>query len=394
MTDSGPKTGFFAVLRRELRRAASRPIYLLVTLVLPLLSFGLLGAMMWEGVPHKLPIAVCNLDESMLSHKLVRMLDASASMRVAHRVTTPEEGHRLMNCGEAYGLIVLPRDMQRDLYRGLTPHVLLYYNNQYLACGGIVSRDAVTVISTFSAGINLNSRLKRGESSVAAMNHMIPIRVDTHVLFNPYVNYAYYLITTLLPSMLQLFILVATTFAIGIELKEGTAGEWLHCAGGSVIRAVAGKLLPYSAIFILVGLFMNVVLFDIMKTPMNGSRLWVDLATVLYVFSYQSMSLTFVALMANFRMALSLSAIYASPAFAFTGVTFPAIAMPLPAKIWSNILPITHFLKFYLEQSLHGSPLLYSMPALGRLAIFAALGPVFLPRMKQIMSHERYWGRV
>ena len=38
----------------------------------------------------------------------------------------------------------------------------------------------------------------------------------------------------------------------GLELRDGTAGEWLETAGGSVTRALAGKLLPSTVAFLAV----------------------------------------------------------------------------------------------------------------------------------------------
>ena len=106
---------------------------------------------------------------------------------------------------------------------------------------------------------------------------------DYHTLFNPQLSYLYYLVAALLPTLLQIFVIVAGVHALGVELKEGTAGEWMTAAGGSAWRAVLGKLLPYAVHFSALGLFMLVVLFRFMWVPLNGHLQVIVAATPLLV---------------------------------------------------------------------------------------------------------------
>ena len=47
----------------------------------------------------------------------------------------------------------------------------------------------------------------------------------------------------------------------------------------------------------------------------------------------------------SMRMGLSITGFITAPAFAFSGVAFPQIAMPNGARLWSEILPLTSYLK-------------------------------------------------
>ncbi|HPO12202.1 MAG TPA: ABC transporter permease [Candidatus Hydrogenedentes bacterium] len=392
---SGTATGFFPVLIRELKRMVSRPLYLLLIVGFPMTTFGIMTALFYQAVPRDLPIAVCDQDNSSLSRRLIRWADATPSLRVAYTVQDTREGERLMNTGEAYALILIPEDLQRNVYRGTAPNVILYYNNQYMLTGSMVQRDLTAAMLTLSTGINIQVRQKRGEMRETALNHALPIQVDNHMLFNPYFHYGYYLLTPLFPSLLQLFIIITTVFALGIELREGSSHRWLACAGGSVVKAIAGKLFPYSVAFFLVGWLMNALLFNVLGLPRNGDERVLIAALAVYVLAYQSLGICFLAVFANLRMALSVGALFASPAFAFSGASFPVAAMPLFGRIWSQLLPVTHYLKLFIDQSLRGAPIHISLPALEILALFACIGPLLmLPRMKHVMEHEHHWGHV
>jgi ABC-2 type transport system permease protein len=219
--------------------------------------------------------------------------------------------------------------------------------------------------------------------------------MDTHTLFNPQLNYVYYLAAALLPALLQIFIMVGTVHVLGVELKEGTAGDWMAAAGDSAWRAVAGKLLPYVAHFAILALVMLVTLFRWMAIPMNGSMPVLLAATVFFVLAYQAVALIVVAWTANLRFATSIAALYSAPAFAFVGITFPTIGMPVAGRVWGEILPLTHYLRVLVDQAIRGSAPVFSMPSVGALLVFVGVAcTTAVWRMGAVARDSRYWGRL
>jgi hypothetical protein len=97
---------------------------------------------------------------------------------------------------------------------------------------------------------------------------------------------------------------------------------------------------------------------------------------------------------ANLRLATSTAAFIAAPAFAFCGLTFPTAAMPLQAKVWGAILPLTHYLGVLVDQVMRGAPASASLPKLAALAGFVLVLPVLSHyRLARVLGDERYWGR-
>jgi ABC-2 type transport system permease protein len=322
------KHGFWSVMRRELGRVGGSLYYPVLLVVLPLLSFAILVAIFRSGVPRDLPIAVVDLDHTALSRQASRMIDATPSMRVAFQAASAQEARSLVLENKAYALVMIPEDFERDVRRAASPKVVGYYNAQYLLPASLIRRDLRGAIATLSAGLELRVREARGETPKGAMAHLEPIRLDSHTLFNPQLNYAYFLVAALLPTMLQIFVTIGTVHAVGIELKESTAGEWLATAGNRSWSAVTGKLLPYTVYFILLGLVMLGVLFRLVGVPLQGNVPMIAAGTVLFVLAYQAVGLFIIAWFANLRFATSSAAVYCTPAFAFVGVTYPAIGMP------------------------------------------------------------------
>lgn len=387
--------GFFKVLRRELRRMVSTPYYAILFVVLPLLSFFVLLAIFGTGVPRDLPVVVVDRDGSALSRQLTRMIDATPSLRVSARAADEEEARSLILENKAYAMIVVPADMERDVRRGESPRVVAYYNAQLLLPASLIRRDLRASVGTLSAGLEVRLREARGDTPRGALSHLEPIRLDAHTLFNPQLNYVYYLVAALLPTMLQIFVTVGTVHVVGVELKEGTAGEWLAAAGGSTWRAVAGKLLPCTAWLVLLAHFMLALLFRWVGVPMTGSLQVIVAGTVLFVLAYQAIAVMLVAWLANLRFATSSAALYCTPAFAFVGITFPTMAMPLAGRLWGAILPLTHYLRLLVEQAMRGAPRASALQALGILAAFAVV-PWALSawRLSRVVSDASFWGRL
>ncbi len=387
--------GFLKVVSREICRISSRPIYAVLMLVMPLAVFFLLWVMFAQGVPRDLPVAVFDQDNSVTSRKIIRHLDSAPSVMVSHRVTNMGDGKDLILSGKCLALIVFPRDMEKNIMMGRAPEIINYYNNEFMLNGSLVYRDIVGVIKTVSAGLCVQTYQKRGMSFEKALAQTQVIRVDTNLLFNPYVNYLYFMVSGLIPAILQIFVMVCTVFALGSELKDGTGAELMECAGGSYRRAILGKLFPYAVNFIVLALFVNLMLIEFMGSPVRGNVLFINAAAVFFITAYMSVAAMMIAVLANLRLTLSNVAFYSSTAFAFVGVTYPLIGMPLAARIWAGILPLNYYMKIYIDQAMRGAPVYVSFYSLVALLLFTFIPPIlFFPRLGRILGHNRYWGRV
>jgi len=384
------QNGFRATVRREWRRMNSRPVYLLFTLILPVAVFLFMWALFYAGSPRSMPVVVCDQDASALSHRFIRMLAAAPSVRIADRVQDVEEGRKMLTGRRAYALIVIPPGLERDALRRKAPRIICYYNMQILTPGSMISQDFYKTVDALA--IRLVKENNRAGITVAPGE---AVRLDTHILFNPFMNYRFFLACALMPTMLQIFVLMMTAFCAGVEFKEGTSGEWLDTAGGSAAKAILGKMLPYTLIYCLTGFMMLAATFALLEVPLRGSIALLACATVLLIIAYQCLGLLFVAVTGNLRLSLSFAAFYSVPAFAFTGVNFPVEAMSFFGKVWSAILPLTYYGKILIDQSVRGASVFVSWPSMMILGIFILIIPwpaVF--RLKKILPDARYRGRL
>ena len=73
----------YAVLRRELVRLTHQPMYFVLMLVLPVVSFAFFALLFNKGVARDIPIAVLDDDHTSLSRKVTQMIDANGSVGAA-----------------------------------------------------------------------------------------------------------------------------------------------------------------------------------------------------------------------------------------------------------------------------------------------------------------------
>ncbi len=383
-----------AVLVRELKRMSSEQIYMWILFILPLFAFLLFTTMFHEGKADGFSIAVFDADNTALSRQIKRWVEATPEIEIKSEVNSLEEGKRLIEKSEARALLYIPKGTENEIYKGDADKLVLFYSNANLSAGSGVSVAAMKAIGTLSAGINLQKRMAHSEMEEQALINVQPIIIDTHALYNPYINYAYYLVTALLPVMLLMFIISATIFSIGTELKYSTAEDWYEISGKSIIVALTGKLLPYSFIFIVEAFFINTILFKYLNAPMNGSLFVIFISTVFFVFAYQAMGVFIISVFPNVRLSLSLGAAYSSLAFSFAGLTFPTVAMSPAMQYFSEIFPYTHYLKIYINEAMKGLELRYSLPSFWILAIFIALPFFLIPRLRKFLTKKKYWGKI
>lgn len=369
-------------------------MYFVLMVLLPVISFAFFALLFGQGAIRNVPIAVLDQDHTTLSRKVIQMIDETPTALVAYGIQDMAEGERLMREGKVTAIVLVPRFFEKSILSNTQTTLENYVSGTNITVNGLLSKDIQTAVTTFTAGIQLQLLMKQGLTERQAMAQLMPVRFDKHVLFNPHINYGYYLAPSFMPMMLMIFVVMVTIFSIGTELKHATSREWMHAAGDSIAAALTGKLAPITIVMFLVSLVMLVINFRIVGTPLNGSLTVILIATLLFILSYQAISVLIVSLLANLRLSLSIGGGYSVLAFTFSGLTFPIMAMWEPMQWLSRIFPFTYYTDIFVDQMLRGTPWVYSLPDLGWMSLFIVLPMLCLPRLKRVATEEKFWGRL
>ena len=370
------------MIRREWKKNLRRPLFMCFVLAFPLGVLGYYYQLFGQGVVQELPVAVHNADQSPMSRKIVRLIDSSPSIHISHRLTSSEEGREALENGEVYGFIHFPKGFEKRLLKGEGTEIEYYNSYISMAAGGKISSELQKIAAMVSAGIEIQFRTKKGASQAKAMNDIQPVRLDMHALSNPYLNYYYFLGTGLSFVAFMLFVLMSSIYSLGTELRFRTGREWLNSAGGNMWKAVGGKLLPYTVLFMLVAAAYHGVIFGLAHFPLNGSLWGLFFGYFLLIAASQGLAVLFVSVQPMLRKSLTMGLLVSSLAFTCAGITFPYESLPRAIQAIADMLPFTHFVKLFLGQSLRGIPVEFQYSLMAKLALFTVLFG-FVPLLKK-----------
>jgi ABC-2 type transport system permease protein len=385
---------FFRVLFREIDRMSGSVIYLFCTLIGPLFAFIVLLVTFSEYIPRNIAVALVDQDQTALSRKIGMSINATPEAQITVRLPDLKAAYEQMARGRIDAIVLIPRDTEKNITRGMQQKVPVFINNLNILKGGYLQKGIYKTLATLSTGLKLQFAMKKGQSAEQAMPTVMPVNLHQHVLFNPFGNYAYFLLTALLPLMVLVFTLLTTIFAVGIEVREGTGPDWLEHASGSVAVALAGKLFPYTVLYCVISMVMNVILFIQIGAPLHGHFFLIALGELGLVVTYQFVGVLFVSVMANVRLALSVGSAYSMMALTFSGLTFPAFGMPAAAEGFSYLFPFTYWIHIFISQAIQGGPAVDGVKYLSIFLLFILLAVCFFPRMKRVLQTEKYWGKI
>ena len=369
------------VFRRELRRMTSRRIYFASCIVLPLFSLVFMATIFGHGQMENLPVGVVDADHTSLSRSIVRMVDATPELHVTKQYDNETEARKAMQKKEIYGYLLIPSGIKSLCY---------YYHNAMLSVGGELHSTFETLLKRVSVTPIVTEAVGLGESQTNITSFLIPVSEEEMVSYNPNRNYAIYLSQPFFFVFLQVLLLLVTTYALGSESKFGTSDEWLQMAKGNMGIAVTGKLLPYTFIFIAIGVLANVVFFNWMKMTLPCS-LWVmNGITILFILATQALALLLYAIFPALSLIISVVSMIGSLGATLSGVTFPVNFMDTPVYWTSFLFPIRHFVEvvqslLYLEGSFSNY-----WTNLVILLLFILSPILLMPRLKRALLTHRY----
>lgn len=379
-----------SIAKREWKRIISRRLYIFTMIVIPLFSLFFFLSLMNEGLPKEVPTAVVDADNSALSRRLSRQLDAFKQTDIVVHAKDFSEARKLMQQGKVYGIYYIPENFERDVLSFRQPHVSFYTSNSYIVAGSMLFRDMKTLSVLGSAAVGRELRLAKGETMEQAMIDLQPIVIDTHPLGNPQVNYAIYLCNVLLPGLLSVIIVMLTVYVLGSEVKEQRSREVLSMAGNDMFVLLTGKLLPYTLTFMLMATFYDVVLYRFMGFPCQSGLANMLLISYLFVMVSQALGVFLYAVAPIMSISLSFSAFITMLSFSISGFTFPVGEMPGWLQVCSNLFPLRHYFLLYANNGLNGYPFQYVWTSYVALLIFLALPILMSFRLRNVYMNSVY----
>ena len=377
------------LVRRELAVLRKHPIILAGTFGVVVFCCVFFLTFFNKGLPEKVPIGIVDMDQSYMSREIVRQIGATRIGQSVH-YDSFEEAHLAMGRGEVCGICLLPSGLYSGVNANRRPTVSYYLNTLYYVGGSLAYKELVQVMNVVGGGVQRKILYAKGFTEKAAMDMIQPVAIDTHQIGNAYTNYGYYITNVMLPGLFGMVIIIALIYALGIELKNRKSRELLDMAGGSITRALAGKLIEMTVIFCTLGIIIVELLYRWMHFPIAGSIWNMHLGMFLFILASEAIAIFLIGCLPIPRLALSVGALYSVLGLTLSGFTLPLEAMPVWFQGPAQIFPLRHYFMFYTQEVIFGTGFAgwYKFAIYMLLFLLAPLP--LLPRLKKAYKNQNF----
>jgi ABC-2 type transport system permease protein len=338
----------------------------LVTLA-PAFIIVLFCSMFAAGKAEHLPIAIIDQDHSQLSSNIEHHLNLNSALNIALISESQSEVERQLNQNKIWGYVHIPAGAEQRMVQAKDAEISIAFNQSYFSVGNTIS--SAMLLGTLQAAAEFMGQ-DYLENKIPSLDAPTP-NVKISPLYNPGLNYEFYLEPYMIPAILHLLLCCCVAFSVGQELKFQTAAQWLH--GQSLFSELMSKNLIYILIFTLWTWLWMIWLIGIRGWFVAG-HLWLILAAqVLFYGAYAFISSAIVLATRNLSKTFGVIAVYGGSSLSFAGVTLPLNNAPMFTKFWAHIIPYTPYAKLQTEQWVIGSPLSSSLQPFLILLIYAVL---------------------
>ena len=368
------KFRLFHIIKHELRRLIMFPSSRNLLLFVPTITFLFLSLIYINGGLRDVPVAVIDHDQTQLSRLVSRYLDASSLLKVVQQPDsriTPEE---ILGNEDAYAVIVIPKDFQKKVITGHSSPLPAFVNSSSIIHGNLIYSAMSKVAVTISTGALIQRFKEQGKSYDQALAMALPIKVHIKPLYNPWYNYFYYLVPGLTTVLLFMIVFFVAARSINHECNDGGMPHLLEMADNSFMRIIMGKAIAIFLLSMNVYMLIIGILFPVFGIPVFGSFWYITLLFSLAIFANIMLGMGVSAILKDEIISMDISFVYNSPAFVFSGFTFPIFGMPAFNNFIAHILPYTYFLKAFLKLYQMNTPLHYAIPEFRALLIFSLVG--------------------
>jgi ABC-2 type transport system permease protein len=199
---------------------------------------------------RKIPIAVVDNDLSELSRSIVQTLDASGAVRVAVQAATVAEGRKALDRGDAFAVVEIPPETERDVLKGTTVRVPIFADATYLFIFRSMASGIAIAIDTLSSELAARGARTDGSLVKAALASASPAEILLQPIFNPVGGYASYIVPAAFVLILQQMLLIGASMLTVVALPQITGGAFASVLGRGIAHLTI--YLPALALYFIV----------------------------------------------------------------------------------------------------------------------------------------------
>lgn len=314
------------------------------------LAYPLLYAFVYTNeTVREVPIVVVDECHSQQSREFSRKVDACSEVTVMYH-TDLMQAQELLRQEKAYAIMRIPSTFSRDLAEGRQTYVALYSDMRCM----LYYKAALLAASNVSLEMNNDikvTRYLRGSTDQQEAVLRQPVTNSYVALYNPQSGVASFLIPAVMMLMIQqlLCLTIGTSMGIIREKNRGIGIPLGNPVYNNPVSIIAGKVLLYWPIFMLIGVYMFAGVTSLFQMPQLGDYVTFLRFMVPYVLACILMSFTFSTFIHRAEDSMLLFIFMSVPLLFVSGMSWPVASEPTFWRYVSYIFPSTFGMHGYVR---------------------------------------------
>lgn len=347
----------FFIWKREMKNVFADSGVMIFFFLVPFIYPLLYGFIYNNEVVRDAKMVVVDHSGSSLSRKFIRMVDASADVKVVSVCGNMDEAKRLVDQKKAFGILLFPSEFSKDLHSGRQTTISLYSDMSSLLFYKAFLLTATEVSFELGNEVRLHNHPVSSEKLESISIEPIPYK--SVAMFNSQNGFASFLLPAILILVIQ------QTLVLGIGMLGGTAREKnrfhtlvpVNKHFNGTLRIVFGKSLTYLVLYIAVCGWALIVVPKIFTLPQLTLPLNLILFILPFLFACIFFSMTLSGFMVS-RESPMMIYVFTSVFLLFiSGVSWPMHSIPTFWKAIGYLFPSTPGIQGFVRINTMGATL-------------------------------------
>lgn len=319
----------------------------------------LYGVMYLNETLVDVPVGIVDNSQSMLSHQIVRNLDATEALKVYSNYGSMSEARQAFNNREIHGIVFIPRDLNRKISMNEQAVVSVYSDiSSFMYYRSIYQSTTYSLLS-LSKNIQVQRLNSKGITGESALMVADPLRYQNISLYNAGVGFASFL----LPAIMIL-ILFQTMF-FGITMLAGTSREEnrFHVLVSpdinreGILRIITGKAFLYFLIYFMWIFYALGLIPLIFNLPHIGNMIDIVMFMTPFLLASIFFAMSVSVFIPNRETSMVLFMFFSIILLFLSGITWPQSNINGFWKIFAWLFPSTQGVQGYIKINTMGANL-------------------------------------
>ena len=300
----------------------------------------------------KVPVAVVDLDNTVMSRELTRMATAAQQIEVKAVYADRRQAEESMARDEIYGFMVIPEDMEKNIRNHEQVSVNIFTHGAYVMLHGAIG----TAFSTCALTVGATNKVKQialgkqvPSAKAIAMRDPIPISIQT--LYNSSGSYSNYVVPSVLVVILQQSLIIGICVLGGSRAHRRFRKKFRESPveNESILYRYFGRSLAYFLHYCSFILFYHCIIYNIFDFPRRGEILPMVVFSIVFLASAINLGMVVSQIFLRRESSMQLFLYLSIPILFLANFSWPTYLMPRWMAAISYILPSTFAVPAWLS---------------------------------------------